>query len=405
MAVVYTSDSTPMVSYINTHAALEQRRTLAEEDLENKRRGPRCMIVGAADVGKSRVSQTLINYAVRRGRKPLLVDLDCGQGAVTVPGTISAALFERPTEPELGMTNSTPLCYHYGCTTPERKETHYKYIVEALAKGLDERCLKDDKVRSAGYIINTPAWVTGNGTTLLKHMVTALKVDVILVLDHERLYSELSRWAAKENEKHAQAVEQLVEKEQADRLKDAPAPGTEDAGARDKDYFDKYYNIELVRLSKSGGVVTRPEPYRHDERSAQIRQYFYGHPVTKDDKIIGSTLFPHSLVVPFDSVKVFKIGAPPVPQWCLPAGEDPTKNETQATPVELTQELAHSLLSVSSAPMSEGIDIDAIVNYSVQGFVYVTSVNMEDSTITLLSPSPGGLPGEVLLKGEITWVE
>lgn len=56
------------------------------------------MIVGAADVGKSTVSQMLLNWAVRRGRKPLYVDLDVGQGAIALPGVLGAVLIERPTD-------------------------------------------------------------------------------------------------------------------------------------------------------------------------------------------------------------------------------------------------------------------------------------------------------------------
>lgn len=62
MDVAYKSDKTPMVTYSNVHAALEQLRKQAEE---NDSRGPRVMITGPADVGKSTLTKILINYAVR----------------------------------------------------------------------------------------------------------------------------------------------------------------------------------------------------------------------------------------------------------------------------------------------------------------------------------------------------
>ena len=37
------------------------------------------MVVGATDVGKSTVCKILLNYAVKMGRQPCLVDLDVGQ--------------------------------------------------------------------------------------------------------------------------------------------------------------------------------------------------------------------------------------------------------------------------------------------------------------------------------------
>ena len=74
--VAYISKETPMTMYLNTHAAMEQMRQKA--DLEETR-GPRVLVVGPTDVGKSTLCRLLVNYAVRSGRSPLLVDLDVGQ--------------------------------------------------------------------------------------------------------------------------------------------------------------------------------------------------------------------------------------------------------------------------------------------------------------------------------------
>lgn len=46
------------------------------------------MVVGPADVGKSTLTRILLNYAVRMRRRPILVDLDVGQGHISIPGTI-----------------------------------------------------------------------------------------------------------------------------------------------------------------------------------------------------------------------------------------------------------------------------------------------------------------------------
>lgn len=43
----YTSKETPMLMYLNTHAALEQLRQKAEE---NKNRGPICMLVSVVNM-------------------------------------------------------------------------------------------------------------------------------------------------------------------------------------------------------------------------------------------------------------------------------------------------------------------------------------------------------------------
>jgi polyribonucleotide 5'-hydroxyl-kinase len=73
------------VMYLCAHAALELLRRKAETD---NSRGPATMIVGPMDVGKTTLCRLLLNYAVRMLRRPIFVDLDVGQGQISVPGTI-----------------------------------------------------------------------------------------------------------------------------------------------------------------------------------------------------------------------------------------------------------------------------------------------------------------------------
>lgn len=79
--------------YLNCHCCLEQLRQRAED---NDTKGPITVVVGPADVGKSTLSRILLNYAVRMGdstRRPIFVDLDVGQGHVSIPGTIGWLFF------------------------------------------------------------------------------------------------------------------------------------------------------------------------------------------------------------------------------------------------------------------------------------------------------------------------
>lgn len=85
---IYLADSTPMISYVNTHVQLQAKRDVA---LNNSDYGPRVMIVGPTDHGKSTLAQLLSVYAVRMDRSPIYVDLDVGQSALSIPGCISAA--------------------------------------------------------------------------------------------------------------------------------------------------------------------------------------------------------------------------------------------------------------------------------------------------------------------------
>ncbi|XP_075449313.1 polyribonucleotide 5'-hydroxyl-kinase Clp1 [Ascaphus truei] len=113
--VAYVSRDTPMLLYLNAHVGLEQMRAQAEREAE---RGPRVLVAGPGDVGKSTLCRLLLNYAVRRGRRPTLVELDVGQGSVSVPGTVGALCVERPADVEEGFSAQAPLVYHFGSTTP-----------------------------------------------------------------------------------------------------------------------------------------------------------------------------------------------------------------------------------------------------------------------------------------------
>lgn len=56
-----------MQVYLNTHYVLDKRRKLAKEDVNARMAGPRVLVVGNADVGKSSLTRLLLNYAIRTG--------------------------------------------------------------------------------------------------------------------------------------------------------------------------------------------------------------------------------------------------------------------------------------------------------------------------------------------------
>lgn len=129
--VSYISRETPMVQYLNCHAALEQLRVAAEEKDE---RGPIAMIVGPMDVGKSTLARIFLNYAVRMGRRPLYVDIDVGQGAISIPGSMATVLIERPASVEEGFSQNAPLVYHFGHNSPGANNSLYKAVISKMAE-------------------------------------------------------------------------------------------------------------------------------------------------------------------------------------------------------------------------------------------------------------------------------
>lgn len=84
-----TKESRVMTMHFNLHNCLEQHRDAA---VRNDTVGPRVLIVGAVETGRSTLCRILLNYAARmRGadlRNPLFVDLDFIQPDLAVPGTL-----------------------------------------------------------------------------------------------------------------------------------------------------------------------------------------------------------------------------------------------------------------------------------------------------------------------------
>jgi polyribonucleotide 5'-hydroxyl-kinase len=72
-SVAYVAGETPMLSYANLHFALEKSRQNAED---SQTKGPRVLILGSEDAGKTTLAKILVGYSVRQGRSPVLVGLD-----------------------------------------------------------------------------------------------------------------------------------------------------------------------------------------------------------------------------------------------------------------------------------------------------------------------------------------
>ena len=73
-----------MTAYTNLHFTLEKWRGMASESPTVQ--GPRVMIIGPENAGKTSLVKILIAYAVRQGRKPAVVNLDPKEGGVESAG-------------------------------------------------------------------------------------------------------------------------------------------------------------------------------------------------------------------------------------------------------------------------------------------------------------------------------
>lgn len=349
----YVADETPMISYVNVHAVLEARRNKAKTSSSSDSdspQGPRVVVVGPTDSGKSTLSRMILSWAAKQSWKPTFVDLDIGQGSITLPGCIAATPIEMPIDPVEGIPLEMPLVYFYGHTTPSANVELYKVLVKELAQTLEKQFSGNVESRAAGMVINTMGWIEGIGYELLLHAIDTFNADVVLVLGQEKLCSMLK-----------------------DVLKSKP-------------------KVDVVKLQKSGGVVSRPPRYRQKSRGHRIREYFYG---------LANDLSPHSNIANFSDLSVFRIGGgPQAPRSALPIGAEPAADPTRVVPVNISQDLLHLVLAVSFAKEPE-----QVISSNVAGFIYVTDVDVQRRKITYLAPSAGELPSRILILGTLAWLE
>ena len=100
--------------------------------------------------------------------------------------------------------------------------------------------------------------------------------------------------------------------------------------------------------------------------------------------------------------RIYKIGAPTLPDSCMPLGMKSEDNQTKLVMVQPSnrKELLNHILAVSFAT-----SVDDLIISNVAGFVCVTNVDEKEQKITVLSPQPRPLPETLLLVSEEQFVD
>lgn len=378
MELSYTSEETAAnVAYVNTHAQLEAMRDAA---LASQGEGPRVMIVGPPESGKSSLTKILIAYATKLGRTPMWVDLDPAENALSVPGTLSVApitasavAIDTYATTGLPPGTATPLVLWFGSTSLDNIDL-YKAQVSALATKIDKRLENDVNSRASGLLVNTNGYIQDDGYQLLLYILDAMRITVVLVMGHDRLYSMLSS--------HVQKLPHLSA-------------------------------TKLIKLPRSGGVVSRDAAFRRQSRSLSMKRYFNGDMVLPPNAQPGANpvpqLTPFLAHIPFGDVKLYKLSSVSLSASLLPVAGTQATEAVQLTPVNVTEQLQHSLMAVchpaAVSAYEESGNARDLYETGVSGFVSVDRVAMDMEMLHLLCPCAGSLPSHTFLVGELTWME
>lgn len=171
-----------MIQYANTHFALEKLREDASRD---GREGPRVLVVGPNNAGKTSLVKLLTAYAIRMSKQPMVINMDSREGLLSIPGSVNATPFASILDVEQGWGSSPtsgpgpipvklPLCYYYGLPSPEDNAKLFKPILTRLALAAASRLADDPAIRETGMIIDTPGIISQGkgGYDLISHIVS-----------------------------------------------------------------------------------------------------------------------------------------------------------------------------------------------------------------------------------------
>ncbi|KAM0521935.1 hypothetical protein ACHAPE_002499 [Trichoderma viride] len=324
----------PATSHINLHARLSDMRVDATRQ---RREGPRVMVVGPPNSGKTTLAKTLTSYATRQGYQVITVNANPKEGMLSLPGTLSASVFATVMDPEAvdgwGSTPTSgpstvpvklPMVFHYGWESAEEDEDLYRELVGRLAGAVSGRLSEDEEVRGSGVIVD------GIGV-----------INIVVVIGPASLHKEFSNRFANEKTSLGEP-------------------------------------IQVVSIDESDGAVKRDEALLQHSREAVIKEYFFG-----DAK---RTLSPQIQQVDFDSLVIYKLA-------------DYSPDEKQSLVLEEPSSLMqHWTFAVMNASVRDSPDVIRAAN--VMGFVYVADVDEDRRKIKILAPVSGRLGDKPLVWGK-----
>ncbi|EDO18343.1 hypothetical protein Kpol_1013p14 [Vanderwaltozyma polyspora DSM 70294] len=344
----------------NLHFSLEKMRAASFD-------GPKVMIVGGSNTGKTALARTLCSYAIKyKSYQPMFINLNPEEGIFSVAGCLTATpisdiLDVQSTIWGHSMTSGAtmlhskqPLVKTFGLEHIKENQDLYLATLKQLSEVVKLRLQNDVLVHRSGCIIDTPPIsVMDDDLTELTTTFKEFNVNVVILLSDEQEDPLLTKLN--------------------DKLSTISS------------------SFNLLRLPILSGVIERDDVFKRSLQRLAIREYFYGSP--------SVVLSPYTIGVDFEDITVWRpinfIENPEETSQLLP---------TQLLPVEVKPTtLQHALVAISYADRKAN---ESNVQLApTLGFGLITEVNDKRRKLRILLPVPGRLPDKAMILTAYRYLE
>jgi polyribonucleotide 5'-hydroxyl-kinase len=265
---------------VNLHAQLNQRR---ENATRLGTEGPRILIAGPPSVGKSTLARTLTAYATKQGYQPIVVNTDPADGILTLPGTLSAAVFATvmdieavgegwggtPTSGPSTVPVKLPLVHCYGLRRPRDDADVYREMVSGLASAVSARLSGVEEVKRSGVIVDS--WGVDEQESgdfaCLAHIIEEMSSECFpQVFSPRSSHHPCSRTFANTRVLIVNIVVVIGSPTLEQSMRSKFANETTSLGEE----------INIVQIEKPEGVAGPDEVFQQHAREQVIKEYFFG---------------------------------------------------------------------------------------------------------------------------------
>lgn len=252
----------PLINvYLTLHLSLENQRNVVSQLNSSinmsKMTGPKVLILGSSNSGKSTLLRTLACYALRMERQVMLINLDPKTPMFVCPGLLSATPISDLLNVEnisFGETETTgsnfyhpkqPLVRCFGLEDVAYNESFYQSLLTKMSETVFQRLENDPETSNSGIILDTPSNLSDE---MVNTICDIFKINIVIQIDKEV---------------------QFMNKE-----------------------------IKVISLNKSTNIVEQTDQFVRQIQQRSIREYFYGI-----DKL---SLSPYTITVNYSDFKVLK---------------------------------------------------------------------------------------------------